>query len=151
MEDIESYDDDIISAIKTQDIMLLRKMHVKGRSLQCCNSFGESLIHLACQLGLTDVTTFLVKEAGVSVRAIDDNGRTPLHDACWTPEPNPDLVELLIREEPDLLLMTDKKGHAPLQYLRTEDWGLWVKFLASRHDMLLPKYFAMKKFASSIW
>lgn len=151
MEQMASYDHDIIAALRSQDIPLLRKMRSEqGRSLQCCNSFGESLIHMSCRRGFTEVTTFLIKEAGVSLRVIDDCGRTPLHDACWTAEPNLTLVELLIREEPDLLLMSDKRGHTPLQYLRREHWPVWGQFLLAKRDLLAPKLFGSKKSTSSV-
>ena len=133
-EQIKAYDMQVIQAIRTQDIEQLRQMHKSGRQLQCANKFGESLIHMACRRGFVDVVRFLVDEAGVSVRVRDDYGRTVLHDACWTSEPNEELVEYLVRQCPELLLMSDKRGNAPFEYARRENWGQWVKFLVQKEE-----------------
>ena len=58
-------------------------MHKKGKTLQCCNRFGESAIHMACRHDLTDVVKFSIEEVGSILRVRDDYGRTPLHDAFW--------------------------------------------------------------------
>lgn len=150
-KDFEAYDKDIIAALRAQDIPTLRKMYHEGRSMQCCNSFGESLIHMACRRGFTDIVRFLIEETGVTIRVRDDYGRTPIHDACWTPEPNFDLMDLLVSTEPDLLLMSDKRGHTPLQYVRKEHWETWNSFLSKRDKMIIPKQFAVKKIASSMF
>ena len=128
-EQIKAYDVQVIQAVRSQDIDQLRRMHKAGRQLQCANKFGESLVHMACRRGFVDVVRFLVDEAGVSVRVRDDYGRTALHDACWTSEPNEELVEYLIRQCPELLLMSDKRGNAPFEYVRREHWGQWLKFV----------------------
>ena len=133
-EQIKSYDVQVIQAMRSQDIDQLRNMHKAGRQLQCANKFGESLIHMACRRGFVDVVRFLVDEAGVSVRVRDDFGRTALHDACWTSEPNEELVEYLIRQCPELLLMSDKRGSAPFEYVRREHWGRWQRFLAQKEN-----------------
>ena len=80
---------------------------------------------------------FLLDE-GVSVRLRDDYGRTPLHDALWTQEPEFDLVELLVRVCPDLLLITDKRGFTPLSYVRRDHWIPWCQFLDDHKDIVLP-------------
>jgi len=64
-----------------------------GTNLQCANRFGESLIHMACRRSHRDVVSFLVNEAGVSLRVRDDYGRTPFHDACWRPELDLELIQ----------------------------------------------------------
>lgn len=133
-EQIKAYDVQVIQAVRAQDTNQLRNMHKAGRQLQCANKFGESLIHMACRRGFVDVVRFLVDEAGVSVRVRDDYGRTALHDACWTSEPNEELVEYLIRQCPELLLMSDKRGNAPFEYVRREHWGQWQRFLVQKEN-----------------
>uniref|UniRef100_A0A7S2IC66 Uncharacterized protein n=1 Tax=Helicotheca tamesis TaxID=374047 RepID=A0A7S2IC66_9STRA len=132
-------------AVRSKNFDALRKMHEEGLSLQCSNRFGESLIHMACRRGLTDVVAFLISDAGVSIRVRDDYGRTPLHDACWTCEPNLELMDLLIKECPDLLLIEDKRGHNPFDYVRKEHWGIWNRFLEQRMDLLCPKHLPTSK------
>ena len=66
---------------------------------------------MACRHGLTDVVKFLIEEVGLTFRVRDDYGRMTLYDAFWT-------VELLLKKEPDVLLMSNNRGHCPLEYIR---------------------------------
>lgn len=66
-----------------------------GLSLNPCNQFGESLVHLLCRRGKTappipDASFQTLKklcELGCHIQIYDDFSRTSLHDACWTVEP----------------------------------------------------------------
>jgi hypothetical protein len=138
-EMIEHYTIESLQAARSNDVEKLRSLNDSGTCLQCCNRFGESLIHLASRRGLTKVMEFLVREAKVSLYLADDFGRNPLHDACWRPEPNFDLLKLLIGEAPDLLCMTDVRGFTPFDYARKSDWTKWIKFLSEHKDLLRPK------------
>mmetsp|Transcript_12807 Transcript_12807/g.19396 ORF Transcript_12807/g.19396 Transcript_12807/m.19396 type:complete len:459 (-) Transcript_12807:109-1485(-) len=138
-EHLEAYDINVLNAVHDKDINALRKMLKDGKTLQCCNRFGESLIHMVCRRGFTEIAEFLIREAGVSVRVRDDCGRTPLHDACWAKTPAYELVELLIAEDPDLLLISDKRGHAPFEYARQEHYPYWRQFIHDRWVMFRPR------------
>jgi ankyrin repeat protein len=138
-EMIEHYTIESLQAVRGNDVEKLKSLNDSGKCLQCCNRFGESLIHLASRRGLTKVMEFLVQEAKVSLYLADDFGRNPLHDACWRPEPNFDLLKLLIAEAPELLCMTDVRGYTPFAYTRKSDWTEWIKFLAEHKDLLRPK------------
>jgi len=94
---------------------------------------------MACRRGFTEIARFLIHEAGVSVRVADDFGRTPLHDALWNRDPKFELVHLLIEEDPDLLLVCDKRGSTPFAYARREHWQSWRQFLYDRWYMLQPR------------
>lgn len=133
---IDAYDNDIVRAVRMRNIDDLRAMHLSGKEMQCANRFGESILHIACRRGFVDVIRFLVDEAGLSVKVRDDYGRTVLHDACWTVNPNEELVEYLISKCPDLLFFNDKRGSAPLEYVRKEHWDTWLRFLSKRRDIL---------------
>jgi len=137
-EHIAAYRTDIITAVRQGDLLTLRQMHREGRMMQCCNRFGESIIHMACRTGAIEIVRFLVEEAGVSFRVRDDYGRTPLHDACWTREPEIELVKMLISSCPDLLYLKDKRGFSPLTYVRMGDWGQWCEFLEENRHLLIP-------------
>jgi len=128
MEQKQAYDKDAIAAIRAQDIDTLRKWMNEGRVLQAANAFGESLLHMACRRGFLDVVVFLVEEAGHNLWIRDDAGRTPLHDACWTASPEPELVKFILDKDPDMLLVSDKRGHTPLDYARKDHWQTWVDF-----------------------
>ena len=138
-EMIEAYDKEILRAVREKNLEKLKGLHQQGRVLQCCNRFGESLLHMACRNGLTDIVKFLVKEAKVSLHVRDDYGRTPFHDACWTVEPNFALVEFLIQEAPELVGLSDVRGHTPFSYVRKNHWKQWVEFLNERKAMLLER------------
>lgn len=131
-ERISSYEIDIITAVRKNDIDFLRRARENGRSLQGCNTFGESIAHLACRRSSLELITYLVTDGCVSLNVKDDYGRTPLHDACWKIDPNFDLIDLILDNEPDLLLIADKRGDSPLDYCRKEHWGQWIRFLSIR-------------------
>ena len=134
-----AYDKDAIKAIRERNIPQLRVWNNSGRTLQAANDFGESLLHLACRRGFLDVVTFLVKEAGVNLWIRDDTGRTPLHDACWTPKPCFELVDFIIGMDRDMLYVSDKRGHTPLDYARKENWDKWIDHFEERAiEELLP-------------
>lgn len=104
---------------------------------RCSNRFGESLMHLACRRGRTDFVRFLVEELhGVTPSEMlsirDDCHKTPLHDACWTPSPNFELVELILKHTPEQMLMEDVRGNTPFDYVRKDDYSLWLRFLWER-------------------
>ena len=136
-EQIAAYDHDVLAAVRTSDIGALRAMHSQGRTLRCCNRFGESLPHVACRRSTAAVVSFLLHEAEVSPRIKDDYGRTPLHDACWRGDPAFDIVELLLGVEPRLAFVPDVRGHKPFQYARREHWGAWTEFLDRKRELLL--------------
>ena len=149
-EMIEAYKMETVAALRKHDVEKLRELHKSGIALQCCNRFGESLIHMACRRGETEIVRFLVQEAKVSLLVRDDYGRTPLHDACWTPKPKFELVEFIVSEAPELLCVKDVRGHAPLNYIRKEDYAVWRDFFVKRRSLLNAKaYKAPSSSASS--
>jgi ankyrin repeat protein len=133
-EEIEGYTCATTGAVRSLDLDKLRQMKNEGTSFQCSNPFGESLIHMACRRGSLEVVEFFTKEANVDIKCRDDFGRTPMHDACWTSNPNFELIELLVTLCPELLSLTDVRGHSPLQYTRREHWPLWLSFLEKHQD-----------------
>lgn len=134
------YDKDSIKAIRGRDIDTLRRWWKEGRCVQAANAFGESLLHMACRRGFMDVVTFLVCEAGHNIWIRDDTGRTPLHDACWTADPNSELVQFFLDRDPDMLLVADKRGHTPLDYARKDHLKYWLKYFETQDfKKLLPK------------
>jgi len=140
-EDVEKYwNAEVITAVRENHLEALRKMHAEGRPLQCHNKFGESLLHLACRKQRIEVVDFLLNEVKVSAAVRDDFGRTPLHDACWTPVPNFKLVDCILKKCPDLLYVKDKRGHTPLFYGRQNHWESWIRHLEERIQLLAPKH-----------
>lgn len=135
------YDMELVTAVRQQNVAKLEQIANTRTSIQCCNRFGESIVHTACRTGSVPVLECLMKH-GVSLRVRCDAGRTPLHDACWTANVNFDLIRLLVQHCPDFLYITDQHGFSPLAYfekIRPEMWKLWNHFLLDHHDLLLPR------------
>lgn len=135
-EHIEAHTTEVERAIRNHDYETLRRMLHEGHTLQTCNKHGESIIHIACRRGTTELLQFLIDEAQVSTRIRDDMGRTPLHDACWSHKPNFDIVMELLRVSPELLFIIDKRGFTPLTYVPREAWGKWCNFLQEHRQFL---------------
>jgi ankyrin repeat protein len=135
-ERIENYHHETIALVQSRNINQLRENYKTGQCTNPCNRFGESLLHMACRRGFTEVASFFVQEAQQDVRVRDDYGRTPLHDVCWSVEPNFDLLKLLIVQDPSLLFVSDKRNHCPLDYVRKEHWGVIKAFLTENKDVL---------------
>jgi len=127
---------EILNAVRDQNLNTLRELHSAGRSMSCSNRFGESLLHMACKRGFTSVVKFLVEEAGVGIRITDDCGRTPLHDTLWNRDCQFEIFDALVRRDPALLLVSDKRGDTPFAYARKEHWGSWIEHLHGMKDEL---------------
>lgn len=136
--EMEAYGIDVANAVRSRNVERLERLHKQGQIFQCSNRFGESILHMACRQSSYEVVKFLVDQAKVTVRIKDDFGRTPLHDAFFSPSPNSDLVALLIEECPSLLFISDVRGHTPLQYARAEHFEYWKQFL-KKHERLIRK------------
>lgn len=138
-KDLSSYDTAVVGAVRSSNLVALKSIHKDGKSLDACNQFGESLLHMACRRGNPDVVRFMVEEAKVNVDVRDDYGRTVLHDATWTSRPNFDVMEILLKAiQPEMLLAEDVRGHTPFDYARKEHWAEWVDFLSERKEKIEP-------------
>ena len=134
-EEQANYDTELVSTVRENDLSGVKALHInQGRSLSCCNRFGESLLHMACRRGFESIVLYLIQTANVSVRITDDCGRTPLHDALWHKECQYVILDLLVRTDPVLLLTCDKRGHSPFAYARREHWANWRQFLWDRRE-----------------
>ena len=134
----EMYGHEVVSAIRSNNIDSVMKLHADGTNFQCGNQFGETLIHLACRRCHRELVSFLVKEAGVSLRVRDDYGRTPMHDLCWRANPDLELFDILLEYAPELLMLSDDRGHTPLDYSRREHWDVLIPFLLERTKKFQP-------------
>lgn len=136
-EDIAAYDIESVRAVRASNLERLRELWQNGKSLDACNPFGESLLHMACRRGDYKVVHFMVCEVKVRTDRCDDFGRNPFHDALWTSSPNPELLDLLIDHiEPAMLMAEDVRGNAPFAYARREHQTKWIAFLEERREKL---------------
>jgi hypothetical protein len=138
------------NAVRAKDAEALKELydHKDISLLMCRSRFGESLLHMACRRGHLEIVMFLIEE-GVPVRIVDNSGRTPLHDACWTTVPQLALVEFLIRLDPELLLVKDDDDLTPLQYVPQKHALQWEAFLYQQQRLLHPFHEAFYCDASS--
>jgi Ankyrin repeats (3 copies) len=135
--DIASYDLELVRAVRTKNLDHLRQLWVRGKSMDACNQFGESLLHMACRRGDLPIVNFLLFEANVRTDRCDDFGRNAFHDAMWTSKPNFAVVDALMgAAHPGLLLATDVRGNPPFAYARSEHNAKWVTFLEDRRGRL---------------
>jgi len=56
-----------------------------------------------------------------------------------------ELVKLLLQEWPDLLLVKDKRGFSPLQYVRKAAWKVWIEFFDENRELTSPKLLLNKE------
>lgn len=130
---IQDYDLAFVDAIRTSNYAAIQSFYDEGRSMNACNKYGESVMHMACRRGDGKLVSFMVELGGL-LEITDDYGRTPLHDACWTPEPCLDVVMFLLNKNLRLLHLIDKRGFSPLAYVRREHYDVWTSFFDSMKD-----------------
>jgi ankyrin repeat protein len=141
-EDIIAYDLETVKAVRTNNVELLRKLwsNGEGKSMNACNQFGESVLHMACRRGYTKIVDFLLTEVKVRTDRCDDFGRNPFHDALWTPIPNFDVINLLIEyADPSLMLSEDVRGNTPFAYARQDHNEQWIIFLEKSKATILNR------------
>jgi len=136
-EHIAAHTLEVTAAARQDNLTRLEEFLDEGKSLQCCNRYGESLVHIVCRRGSPNVLRFLIEEAKVSVTIRDDVGRNPMHDAAWTDKPNFELVKVLMSKAPKLMFAKDTRGHSPLNYIPKQRWADWCDFFKSNPNMFL--------------
>ncbi|KAL7568222.1 hypothetical protein ACA910_004222 [Epithemia clementina (nom. ined.)] len=144
---MSSYNHDVVGAIRARDIDRLRELlNEEDQCFDACNINGEQLIHLACRRADLKTIKFLVVEAGVDVNVVDKMGRSILHDACWRPMFDADIMSFLLQVvDPTCLVLEDVRGHTPLNYLRKGDWADCNAFFAQNCEFIQQR--AMKVYS----
>lgn len=121
----------------------LRAVLCAGLSPNPCNMHGESLLHSVCRKRNLPALQVLV-ERGSDLHVCDDYGRTPLHDACWSNEPNFDVIDCLLTQDTDgplyLFHLLDSHGGSPLSYVDKIIWHDWLCYLEARKDKFWPLF-----------
>eukprot|EP00611_Tribonema_gayanum_P024137 TRINITY_DN524_c0_g1_i1.p1 TRINITY_DN524_c0_g1~~TRINITY_DN524_c0_g1_i1.p1 ORF type:complete len:306 (-),score=49.94 TRINITY_DN524_c0_g1_i1:983-1900(-) len=73
---VKDYSIDLVNAVRAGDLDTLREMHAAGCSMNACNKFAESVVHMAARIGAREVMEFMIECTGVESLAIsDDYGR----------------------------------------------------------------------------
>lgn len=134
-----AYDTEIAAATRNGDLETVRRRYERGGTLLSCNRFKESVVHTICRRGHAHLLNYILSETDIPIQLVDDLGRNPLHDACWTHKPNFELIKLLLDRCPDLLYISDNRGFTPLCYVGKQAWPEWCVFLHENQDMLAPQ------------
>lgn len=138
VEDQDAYDMEVTMAVRNGNLPKLKELHQTGYSMDASNRFGESLLHISCRRGHTAMVKFMVQEAKINPRVMDDMGRTALHDCCWSTQPNLDTMDVLLQVMPPVsLLMQDTRGNTPFDYAPRKHWGIWLKYLQEREHVFV--------------
>jgi hypothetical protein len=138
-QQMAAYNMEVVTITRQNNVEKLRELfEARGRdSLDCFNRFGEGLLNMACRRGMKEIVQFLLSDAvQLNVRVRDDYGRTPMHDACWNPEPQLEICSWIMAQDPSLFLISDKRGYTPFQYARKSDWQVWRQFLFDHREHL---------------
>lgn len=137
-DDSTSLDPAVVRAVRFNGLPALKLLILrpptgeeKETSWNNRNQFGESLLHIACRCDHLPIVEFLLNDAKLSLRVRDLQGRTPLHNACWTVLPNYELLQLLIEEAPTHLFVKDARGNTPFRYIPKAQWEKCVAFLSN--------------------
>lgn len=68
-DEIEAYCQETALAVRQGDLPKLKELYYKqGFSLNACNRFGESLLHVGCRRGNAKMVEFMIVEAKVSLK-----------------------------------------------------------------------------------
>jgi hypothetical protein len=135
-EQMAAYNNDVVAAVRNNELDQLKRLHQNGQAMNCFNRFGESILNIACRRGFEDVVRYLLDQPDVSVRHSDDCGRTPLHDTCWHPSPQLTICKWILERDPALFFAMDRRGCTAFQYARPEHWPIWRKFLLDNRNSL---------------
>jgi len=112
---------------------------MQQQELQACNQFGENLLHLACRMGISrDVLEFLYDNsanggANVPLNVRDRFGRTPLHNACMSSNPQFTNIDFIISKSPRMLLFEDDNGKIPFELIPQRCFERWIRFLSEQN------------------
>ena len=135
---LASFGTELVKAIHTSDSDRLSKLLSAGLSPNPCNQFRDSIIDLVCKRANAVIFKCLV-DHGCDLRVCDGFGRTPLHHCCWASSFSKEIAEIILREDWKQLLIADKRGQTPLEYVRDDQAADWVEFLEDNVNVFFPQ------------
>jgi len=134
---LASFGTAVVKAIHTSDVSVLSDLLSCGLSPNPCNQFRDSVLDLVCKRG-NGLIFHSLMELGCEVRVCDGFGRTPLHHCGWAAELNESIVETILRTDLKQIMVEDKRGMTPLEYVRSDTQAEWIDWLESCADQLFP-------------
>jgi ankyrin repeat protein len=130
------YDHPVLDAVKNNNLAALSQLQRMGASMEACNQYCESVLHFAARKASLDMVQFMLSHGARCF--VDDGGRLPMHDVCWRARPAFDIVSLLLNHDLTMLLVQDRFGAFPLDYVNSRQWKEWCRFLDSIKDQYWP-------------
>lgn len=108
----KALDEDLISALRENKLLVAKQLLDRGASPQATNDFHRTALHYAAALGAYNIAECLI-ERGADATLQDAAGRTPLHWAALAGEAG--LVHLLLKHKAPRDI-EDTNGHTALSY-----------------------------------
>jgi ankyrin repeat protein len=92
-------------------------IQVYPKALECVDPHNGTIpLHLACRHGCgLETIRALIMARSASTKAVDANGRLPLHHAIIVSAPYC-IIDFLVQHDPVAVLCPDQHGKTPLQY-----------------------------------
>eukprot|EP00980_Cylindrotheca_fusiformis_P013245 scaffold3373_cov137-Cylindrotheca_fusiformis.AAC.5 len=125
---LASFGTHLVKAVHKSDAETLSNLLKCGLSPNPCNQFRDSVVDLVCKRGNWEIFQCLL-DHGTDLQTVDGFGRTPLHHACWASVFSLPIVEAILERDPIQLMIEDKHGQTPLEYVRSDLASDWIEFL----------------------
>ena len=127
----------MVQAVNNSDTETVSKLLDCGLSPNPCNQFGDSILSLICKRA--DYNVFAVfLEHGCDLRVCDSFGRTALHHLAWAGKFSAPLAKAILTCDPHQILMEDKLGKCPMEYVRGSKSEQWIAFWNEHADVIWP-------------
>mmetsp|Transcript_40847 Transcript_40847/g.57442 ORF Transcript_40847/g.57442 Transcript_40847/m.57442 type:complete len:504 (+) Transcript_40847:36-1547(+) len=127
----------VLKALHAKDASALSDLLSVGLSPNPCNRFGDSLLSLVCKRTDHEILQVLINH-GCDLQVCDSFGRTPLHNVAWATTFSKAMVKAILDCDLNQLLVHDKQGQCPLEYVRKSQWEFWNCFLKEAADRYWP-------------
>jgi hypothetical protein len=134
---LASFGTNLVKAVHSADCKLLSALLKCGLSPNPCNQFRDSIVDLVCKRASPTIFQCLV-EYGADLQTVDGFGRTPLHHCCWASTFCRPIVDVILERDPIQLLIEDKLGQTPLEYVRANVALDWIEYLESNLSRYFP-------------
>ncbi|KAL3938572.1 MAG: hypothetical protein SGBAC_006551 [Bacillariaceae sp.] len=127
---LASFGTRVVKAVHTSDDKALSELLQCGLSPNPCNQFRDSVLDLVCKRGNVTIFDCLIKH-DTDLQTMDGFGRTPLHHCCWASSFCGTIVDAILERDPMQLMIEDKRGQTPLEYVRADVASDWIDYLES--------------------